>query len=122
MRMHDWTKVEAGIFHHFHHYWISAISEQLNGQLPSDYYALAEQFAGGFGPDVLTLQSRSKAKLNELPRDEDQGGGGAVLLVRPKTGLSVSCMTISCGTLVLPSRIAPAPSSRVTSGPLVLAG
>jgi hypothetical protein len=57
MPMHDWTKVEAGIFHAFHHEWISEISRALNrGLLPDTYYALPEQVAAGFGPDVLTLQ------------------------------------------------------------------
>jgi hypothetical protein len=57
MPIHDWTRVQAGIFHHFHHQWIAAMARALNhGLLPQDYYALAEQFAGGFGPDVLTLQ------------------------------------------------------------------
>lgn len=56
--MHDWTKVPDGIFHAFHHRWISAISDDLNaGRLPSDYYALPEQVAAGLGPDILTLQS-----------------------------------------------------------------
>lgn len=59
MPMHDWTRVEAGIFHAFHHRWISAISDVLNlGVLPEDYYALPEQQAAGFGPDVLTLQDQ----------------------------------------------------------------
>ena len=31
MPMHDWTRVPAGIFHAFHHAWISAISDSLNG-------------------------------------------------------------------------------------------
>jgi hypothetical protein len=54
---HDWNRVSAGIFHHFHLEWIGDLSRVLNrGLLPPDYYALAEQFAGGFGPDVLTLQ------------------------------------------------------------------
>jgi hypothetical protein len=58
MPIHDWTRVEAGIFHDFHHEWISTIRRALNdGLLPQDYYALAEQQAAGFGPDVLTLQS-----------------------------------------------------------------
>jgi hypothetical protein len=57
MAVHDWTRVEAGIFHAFHHSWIEEISRALNGGLlPPDYYALAEQQAAGFGPDVLTLQ------------------------------------------------------------------
>jgi hypothetical protein len=71
MPMHDWTRVEAGIFHAFHHRWISAISDVLNaGLLPEDYYALPEQQAAGFGPDVLTLQDQ--------PGDTDQAGGGGV--------------------------------------------
>ncbi|WP_020472494.1 DUF4058 family protein [Zavarzinella formosa] len=57
MPMHDWTRVEAGIYHDFHHAWIFEIKRSLNnGLLPEDYYALAEQHAAGFGPDVLTLQ------------------------------------------------------------------
>jgi Protein of unknown function (DUF4058) len=58
MPIHDWTRVDAGIFHHFHHEWISAISRALNsGMLPPNYYALAEQIAGGLHPDVLTLET-----------------------------------------------------------------
>src|SRR5580704_690398 len=57
MPIHDWRRVEAGIFHHFHHGWIYGLSDALNrGILPPDHYALAEQLAGGFGPDVLTLE------------------------------------------------------------------
>jgi hypothetical protein len=57
MPIHDWTRVDAGIFHAFHHDWITDISRALNrGLLPSDYYALPEQIAGGLGPDVLTLR------------------------------------------------------------------
>jgi hypothetical protein len=57
MPIHDWSRVGAGIFHHFHQRWISAISDALNdGRLPADYYALAEQIAGDVGPDVLALQ------------------------------------------------------------------
>ncbi|MGL4420963.1 MAG: DUF4058 family protein [Gemmataceae bacterium] len=57
MPMHDWTRVEAGIYHAFHHEWISEISRALNrGLLPQEMYALPEQQAAGFGPDVLTLQ------------------------------------------------------------------
>ncbi len=57
MPIHDWTRVDAGIFHDFHHTWITEIKRALNGGLlPPDHYALAEQIAGGLGPDVLTLQ------------------------------------------------------------------
>jgi len=38
MPIHDWTRVEAGIFHAFLYFWISAISDALNaGVLPGDY-------------------------------------------------------------------------------------
>jgi hypothetical protein len=57
MPVHDWTRVKAGIFHHFHHEWISEISRALNRSLHgTNYYALAEQLTGDWGPDVLTLQ------------------------------------------------------------------
>jgi hypothetical protein len=83
MPMHDWTRVEAGIFHAFHHRWISAISDVLNTSLlPEDYYALPEQVAAGFGPDVLTLQDQS-------PSDPDPDEGGVAtartLMTRPQT-------------------------------------
>ncbi|HUY33605.1 MAG TPA: DUF4058 family protein [Pirellulales bacterium] len=62
MPIHDWTRVDVGIFHDFHHDWIFTIKCALNtGILPPDYYALAEQVAGGFHPDVLTLERNHPA-------------------------------------------------------------
>jgi hypothetical protein len=53
MPVHDWTRVDDGIFHDLHSAWISEIRRVLNrGLLPPDYFALAEQIAGGIGPDV----------------------------------------------------------------------
>ena len=79
MPIHDWTRVDAGIFHHFHHEWISELSRALNrGLLPPKYYALAEQIAGGLGPDVLTLQ-RPAARI-----PTDQAGGIALAVNPPK--------------------------------------
>ena len=58
MPIHDWTRVDAGIFHHFHQRWIGAITDVLNQRLlPREYYALAEQQGAGFEPDVLTLKA-----------------------------------------------------------------
>ena len=84
MPVRDWTKVDAGIFHAFHHRWISALSDALNqGVLPAGYYALAEQRAGGLGPDVLTLQGGGASQPN--PSDQrGTDGGVAVALARPK--------------------------------------
>ena len=85
MPMHDWTKVEAGIFHAFHHRWISAISDALNqGSLPANYYALPEQVAAGFGPDVLTLQGGS-GDAAEIAEDTTTGGTATALRTRPQS-------------------------------------
>jgi hypothetical protein len=85
MPMHDWTKVEPGIFHAFHHEWISEISRALNrGLLPDPYYALPEQVAAGFGPDVLTLQGASENGPNSFG-DMDSGGTATALRTRPRT-------------------------------------
>ena len=82
MPMHDWKLVHAGIFHAFHHRWISAISDALNaGLLPSDYYALPEQQAAGFGPDVLTLQGQGSPRGDESVEE----GTSVALLSRPRT-------------------------------------
>ena len=79
MPIHDWTRVAPGIFHAFHHEWISALAHALNhGLLPKDYYALPEQFAAGFGPDVLTLQGSNDAGDSD-PSEPISGGGGTVL-------------------------------------------
>jgi hypothetical protein len=82
MPTHDWTLVAADIFHAFHHNWITAISNTLNaGLLPPDYYALPEQQAAGFGPDVLTLQGQTGPQGDESTNP----GRSVALLSRPPT-------------------------------------
>jgi hypothetical protein len=86
MPMHDWTRVEAGIFHDFHSAWIAEMRKVLNqGLLPPSYYAMSEQEAGPFGPDVLTL---------EVPggRDSDgaEDGGVAVEAVPPQVAMTAT--------------------------------
>lgn len=58
MPIHDWSRVNAGLFHDFHQAWITGLRNALNRQLPQGYFALAEQSTGGLIPDVLTLQQR----------------------------------------------------------------
>ena len=73
MPMHDWTRVEPAIYHHFHQRWSVAIVDALNaGLLPPGLSALIEQHAGGLVPDVLTVERRSARRL-------DNGGGLATL-------------------------------------------
>lgn len=81
MPIHDWTRVDAGIFHALHHGWIEEIARSLNrGLLPGDYYALPEQFAGPFGPDVLALTSaKSESSASESNGSTHHGGNGNVL-------------------------------------------
>jgi hypothetical protein len=58
MPIHDWTRVEAGIFHAFHVAWLPELQQSLNdGVLPEGFYALAEQHAGWSIADVLTLHT-----------------------------------------------------------------
>lgn len=85
MPMHDWTRVEAGIFHAFHHEWISEISRELNRKLlPEDNYALPEQVAAGFGPDVLTLQTEP-ADPESIPGESSGIRTATNLQTRPQT-------------------------------------
>jgi hypothetical protein len=82
MPIHDWTRVEAGIFHDFHHAWIEEIKRALNrGVLPDGYYALAEQHAAGFGPDVLTLQGDRNGDADTAGPVVPASGGGVQLAV-----------------------------------------
>jgi len=63
MSMHDWTRVEPTIYHHFHQRWAAAIADVLNaGLLPSGLSALLEQHTGGVEPDVLTVERRRRPK------------------------------------------------------------
>jgi hypothetical protein len=89
MPIHEWSRVDAGIFHDFHHAWIEEIKRSLNsGVLPPDHYAMAEQHASHFGPDVLTLQFRSGG---DPDRDEPEAlgnGTGGVIVARPNVHLA----------------------------------
>jgi hypothetical protein len=84
MPIHDWTKVKAEIFHDFHHGWVEEIKRALNaGVLPPDYYALAEQKAVGFGPDVLTLQGVPPDEEGDSLPGAAAPGGTGLLQVKP---------------------------------------
>src|SRR5262245_21133624 len=78
MPIHDWTRVRANRFHHFHQDWTIEIARALNrGLLPDGYQALAEQKTGGREPDIVTLSQ---------PDSLDDGIiGGAVVTAPPTT-------------------------------------
>jgi hypothetical protein len=78
MPIHDWARVSANLFHHFHQAWTINISNALNGGLlPKGYSALVEQHAAGVIPDVIALQRGQKPKRRPDPI------GGAVLTKNP---------------------------------------
>ena len=80
MPIHDWTRVPAGLFHHFHQDWSIEIARSLNrGRLPEGLSALVEQRAGRKETDVLTIESR-QAQFSATESE-----GGVVALDRPET-------------------------------------
>ena len=83
MPVHDWTRVDAGLFHDFHQCWTVTLRNVLNRcVLPSDYFALVEQRIRGAVPDVLTLELKSGDD------ETSQGEGGlAVATAPPRTRL-----------------------------------
>jgi hypothetical protein len=76
MPIHDWTKVRANRFHHFHQEWVMAIARRMNkGVLPKGYFALAEQRTPSRSPDVVTLLLPRRSAI-DMP-------GGVSVLERP---------------------------------------
>src|SRR3954469_12879615 len=80
MPIHDWSRVDAGLFHDFHQDWTIELRRSLNdGRLPPGYMALTDQQIGGPIPDVLTLQRGPKR-----PETRGLGGGLAVATAPPR--------------------------------------
>lgn len=86
MPLHDWSRVESGIFHAFHTAWITEIQNKLNaGLLPENYYALAEQHAGDYIADVLALHvPPTREKLSPPVFGDNETGGTALAVAPPK--------------------------------------
>ena len=90
MPIHDWTRVDVGVFHDFHCGWIVAIRDCLNnGLLPPDYYAMAERYDDGFVPDVLTLQA---AGGDDFRSDGGGVAGATAVAVAPPRVRTVSAI------------------------------
>lgn len=78
MPIHDWTRVDAGLFHDFHQDWTIELRRSLNaGRLPAGYVALADQQTGGPIPDVLTLNRGPKG------RGKSEPAGGTAIATSP---------------------------------------
>jgi hypothetical protein len=80
MPLHDWTRVPAGLFHHFHQDWSIEIARTLNrGRLPRGFSALVEQRAGPRESDVLTIETHSSSEGDDV--------GGVAMEGRPRTSI-----------------------------------
>lgn len=63
MPVHDWTRVQSGLFHDFHQSRSVGIKNALNDGLPMGYYALVEQKVDGPEPDVIAIDGAPTATL-----------------------------------------------------------
>jgi len=99
MPIHDWTKVRANRFHHFHQDWTIEIARTLNrGLLPTGYLAMAEQITGGPEADVVTLSlptpsggfpSGTTAVLDSPPRSRLRTESDSMIYARKANRLAV---------------------------------
>lgn len=84
MPIHDWTRVDAGIFHDLHNAWITEMRRVLNkGILPAGYFVLSEQTFGPGKPDVLTLHDPSLSSGTTLDDGAAVEPAGPALLTAP---------------------------------------
>lgn len=97
MPMHDWTRVDAGIYHDFHVSWAVELRNTLNqGVLPDGYYALVEQHAGRRVPDLITLGQTTP--ISDFPPLPPPPGGLALAEAPPRVAYT--------------SELAPSPTAR----------
>lgn len=81
MPLHDWTRATPGMFPDFHSSWLTDLKRALNaGLLPAGFYAMSEQRASLYGPDVLTLTTNPRPAPGSYP-----GGGNGVAVAEPRT-------------------------------------
>ena len=90
MGVHDWTRVDAGVWHDFHVEWTVAIKHALNtGLLPTDYYAQVERQASRYEADVLTLE-RAPANGEGGTSTGMSNGNGTAVATAPVTAPRLS--------------------------------
>ncbi len=74
MPVHDWTRVDAGLFHAFHHRWIGGLCDLLNTRLlPPDHFALIQPWivntipAGSAEDEVYAARANCVAVQRRYP-------------------------------------------------------
>lgn len=81
MPIHDWTRVDAGIYHGFHQRWMGRLAEALTAALSPNYFADIEQHGDERIADVLTLHASPPRGPKPVPA---VGANTAVLDTPPK--------------------------------------
>jgi hypothetical protein len=80
MPIHDWTRVDAELFHDSHQDWTIELRRSLNaGLLPPGYLALTDRQRGGPIPDVLSVHRGPK------PSGTRASGSGLAVASAPPT-------------------------------------
>ena len=78
MPIHDWTRVDAGLFHDFHQDWTIELCRALNaGRLPPGFTALTDQQTREPIPDVITLHRKPGSPARQ------QGGACVAIATAP---------------------------------------
>jgi Protein of unknown function (DUF4058) len=87
MPIHEWRRVPATIYHHFHQRWTISICDALNaGLLPPGYSALVEQYSSGLYPDVLAVQRRHSKPSSPRAEMTTLEAPRTRMTVRPREG------------------------------------
>lgn len=111
MPIHDWTRVDARLYHSFHHSWMVSLSQRLNNAvLPEDYFALLEtpkprpssEFevldlleSGDSGEEVRRVEITTAPRSQLIQRSEWGRYAGLVrITVRRRDGDVVSLVEI----------------------------
>ena len=70
MPIHDWTRVDAGLFHDFHQCWTVALRNALNcGRLPPYYFALLDRQTNGPVADVSYASKANRVTVRHRHGD-----------------------------------------------------
>ena len=92
MMIHDWTRVDAGMFHDFHTAWLGALRGALNrGLMPPGYSAVIEQYLGPGNVDVATLAA-DDATPPAVWDGGASGGVGTLATAPPKVAQTRVCV------------------------------
>lgn len=99
MPIHDWTLVDAGMFHNFHQHWTVHLCSALNaGVLPEGYYAMTDQRVAGPEPDVVSLRL-------DLPGQPQPDGGVVTVADAPPRLRQARRQTTAAGYAIKANRI-----------------